>query len=152
VEFCLGLVLSETSSYYTYFILPQHLTNKQLFSSHQTTSHQTHSEKFPLHLWQCVRSNCWMFDHWMLGGSVACVTPLLLPSRRTPVKISCLWTGTQLSYALIGYCLLKNDYSHGWNKRYFSEMPYHFSCFKALTIYRPVSIFLEVWRWPLTPF
>jgi hypothetical protein len=78
MELCLGLVLSETSSYYahTHIILPQHLTNQHLFSSHHTTSHLNCSAKLPLHQTQLTRLNCWSHDHWMLGGSFAGVTPL----------------------------------------------------------------------------
>ena len=36
----------------------------------------THSEKLPLHQRHLTSSNCWMLDHWMLGGLVAGVTPL----------------------------------------------------------------------------
>ena len=64
VEWWLGLVLSETLSYYTYIILPQHLTNKHLFPSHHTTSHLTRSEKLPLYQRQFVRPNCRTRDHW----------------------------------------------------------------------------------------
>jgi hypothetical protein len=56
---------------HTHIIPPQHLTNKQLFSSHHTTS-----EKLLLHQRQLTRLNCWTLDHWMLGGPVAGVTPL----------------------------------------------------------------------------
>jgi hypothetical protein len=66
---------------HTHIILPQHLTNKQLFSSHHTTSHLTRSEKLPLHQRQLTRSNCWTLDHWMLGSPVAGMTPLAHPEN-----------------------------------------------------------------------
>jgi hypothetical protein len=74
--------------------VPQHLTNKQLFSSHLTDS-----EKLPLHQRQFVRSNCRTLDQWVLGGPVAGATPLLLCSCSKPVQISGLGTGTRFSYA-----------------------------------------------------
>jgi hypothetical protein len=69
------IILLHTSTH-THIILPQHLTNKQHFSSHHTTSHLTRSEKLPLRQRHLTRSNCWTLDHWMLGGPVAGMTLL----------------------------------------------------------------------------
>jgi hypothetical protein len=125
VELCLGLVLSETS-YYTRIIL-QHLTNKQIFFSHHTTSHLTRSEKLPLHQRQFVRSNYWTLDHWMLGGPVAGVTPCFF-ALTVPNQFKYLvWGQEPGSFTHTHHILLPED-------RLFTRleqvaMPYHFSCF-----------------------
>jgi hypothetical protein len=106
------------STHYTQtHTLLQQLTNKQLFSSHHTTSHLTWSEKLPLHERQLTRLNWWTLGHWMLGSADAGVTPLAhlenfprphmisldAPVFRSccpkPIQISSLGTGTRLSYA-----------------------------------------------------
>jgi hypothetical protein len=46
-----------TTHTHTHIILPQHLTNKHLFSSHLTCSEKLHQRQF-------VRLNCWTLDPW----------------------------------------------------------------------------------------
>jgi len=46
----------------------------------------THSENHQKHL---SKSNCWMLDHWMLGGPVAGVTPLAYPGNLPHPQMCC---------------------------------------------------------------
>jgi hypothetical protein len=104
---------------HTHIILPQHLTNKQLFSSHHTT---------PLHTWPilknflfirgnwrdrtagCLTTGCWavwlqVWHPWLvLKTSLVLIwyrwMPLLFQYHcPVPVQITGLGTGTWLSYA-----------------------------------------------------
>jgi hypothetical protein len=116
---------------HTSYFLNTSLTNN--FSLHTT----------PLHTWPFWKTSSSseaiceieLLDAWPLDvrpSGCMCDTPASLFSwSQTCSNIRFGDRNRALLCTLIAYCLLRNDYSHGWNKWYCSAMPDHFSCFMA---------------------